>query len=117
MTEVPKPSGLARHGGCWFAADGGQVQIRVDIETGFRPPRRAHPAVRVTELDALAAHLERHGAPVVWCVSRLGQRRFYTQDPVGNRLEFLETIEPADIAGPLAPVGPIGPAASVASVS
>ncbi|MGD3106133.1 VOC family protein [Streptomyces sp. YGL11-2] len=117
MTEVPKPSGLARHGGCWFEADGGQVQIRVDVETGFRPPRRAHPAVRVTELDALAAHLERHGAPVVWCVSRLGQRRFYTQDPVGNRLEFLETIEPAGLAEPPAPAGPVVPAVSIASIA
>ncbi len=92
MTEIPRPPGLARRGGCWFAAEGGQVEIHVGIESGFRPPRKAHPAVRVTGLDALAARLEEHGAPVVWTVTLSGHRRFYTQDPVGNRLEFLETL-------------------------
>ncbi|MFJ8311651.1 MULTISPECIES: VOC family protein [unclassified Streptomyces] len=90
MTEIPQPSGLARRGGCWFAADGGQVQIHVGIEDGFHPPRKAHPAVRVTDLDELATRLEQHGAPVVWNVSLPSYRRFYTQDPVGNRLEFLQ---------------------------
>ncbi|MFI6474866.1 glyoxalase [Streptomyces sp. NPDC050516] len=93
MTEIPKPAGLARRGGCWFAAaDGGRLEIHVGIEDGFRPPRKAHPAVRVTGLDALAARLEQHGAPVVWGVSLPTHRRFYTQDPVGNRLEFLEPM-------------------------
>ncbi|MFI6054494.1 glyoxalase [Streptomyces violascens] len=94
MTEIPKPAGLARRGGCWFAAsDGGRLEIHVGIEDGFRPPRKAHPAVRVTGLDALAARLEQHGAPVVWGVSLPTHRRFYTQDPVGNRLEFLEPLQ------------------------
>ncbi|WP_189971138.1 VOC family protein [Streptomyces violascens] len=93
MTEIPKPAGLTRRGGCWFAAaDGGRLEIHVGIEDGFRPPRKAHPAVRVTGLDALAARLEQHGAPVVWGVSLPTHRRFYTQDPVGNRLEFLEPL-------------------------
>jgi hypothetical protein len=90
MTEIPQPPGLARRGGCWFVADGGQVQIHVGIEDGFHPPRKAHPGVRVTDLDELAVRLEQHGAPVVWNVSLPSHRRFYTQDPVGNRLEFLQ---------------------------
>ncbi|MBD0748075.1 VOC family protein [Streptomyces sp. CBMA152] len=93
MTEIPQPAGVARRGGCWFAAaDGGRLEIHVGIEDGYRPPRKAHPAVRVTGLDALAARLEQHGAPVIWNVSLPTCRRFYTQDPVGNRLEFLEPL-------------------------
>jgi hypothetical protein len=92
MSEIPIPPGLARRDGCWFAADSGGVEIHVSIESGFRPSRKAHPAVRVTGLDALAARLEEHGAPVVWGVSLPSHRRFYTQDPVGNRLEFLEPL-------------------------
>lgn len=90
MTEIPKPPVLAHRGGCWFATPGGQVHIHVGVEDGYRPPRQAHPAVRVTDLDALAARLEQHGAPVVWAVSLPEHRRFYTQDPVGNRIEFLQ---------------------------
>ncbi|GGU97752.1 glyoxalase [Streptomyces albospinus] len=92
MTEIPKPPVLARRGGCWFTGDGGQVQIHVGVEDGFRPPRRAHPAVRVTDLDEPAARLEQHGAPVAWGISLPGHRRFFTQDPVGNRLEFLQPL-------------------------
>ncbi|MBD0741290.1 VOC family protein [Streptomyces sp. CBMA152] len=93
MIEIPRPPGPARRGGCWFAAaDGGRLEIHVGIEDGYRPPRKAHPAVRVTGLDALATRLERHGAPVVWNASLPTHRRFYTQDPVGNRLEFLEPL-------------------------
>ncbi|MGD3111566.1 glyoxalase [Streptomyces sp. YGL11-2] len=92
MTEVPKPAGLAHKGGCWFAADGGRMQIHVGIEHDFRPPRKAHPAVRVTDLDRLATRLEQYGAPVMWNVSLPSHRRFHTQDPVGNRLEFLQPL-------------------------
>ncbi|MYT33160.1 MULTISPECIES: hypothetical protein [unclassified Streptomyces] len=93
MTEIPRPPGVARRGGCWFAAaDGGRLEIHIGIEDGYRPPRKAHPAIKVTGLDALAARLETHGAPVVWNVSVRGHRRFHTTDPVGNRLEFLEPL-------------------------
>ncbi|MER6378869.1 VOC family protein [Streptomyces sp. NPDC001250] len=93
MTEIPQPAAAARLGGCWFAAaDGGRLEIHVGIEDGFRPPRRSHPAVRVTGLDQLAARLQAHGAPVVWTTSLPTHRRFYTQDPVGNRLEFREPL-------------------------
>lgn len=34
--------------------------------------------------------LEARGATVVWDDNLPGHRRFYSEDPVGNRLEFLE---------------------------
>ncbi|MFI2379575.1 VOC family protein [Streptomyces sp. NPDC018964] len=88
MTEVPKPAALAARGGCWFEA--GDVRLHLGIEDGFRPARKAHPGLEVTGIEAYAARLAAHGAPVTWDDNLPGRRRFYSEDPVGNRLEFLE---------------------------
>ena len=88
MTERPKPPALAANGGCWFQA--GAVQLHLGIEEDFRPAKKAHPGLRVTGIEALAARLEAHGAHVTWDSGLPGHRRFYSSDPVGNRLEFLE---------------------------
>ncbi|MFE2095496.1 VOC family protein [Streptomyces sp. PTD9-10] len=96
MTEIPKPPVLAARGGCWFRA--GTVQLHLGIEQatteggtcGFRPAKKAHPGLRVTDIEAYAARLTAEGAPVTWDDSLPGHRRFYSEDPVGNRLEFLE---------------------------
>ncbi|ALV35240.1 VOC family protein [Streptomyces sp. CdTB01] len=88
MTEIPKPPVLAARGGCWFQA--GAVQLHLGVEENFRPARKAHPGLRVTGIDAYAARLEAKGAQVVWDGNLPGHRRFYSEDPVGNRLEFLE---------------------------
>ncbi|MEV7446948.1 VOC family protein [Streptomyces sp. NPDC056257] len=94
MTEIPKPPVLAARGGCWFAA--GPVQLHLGIEADFRPARKAHPGLRVTGIEAYANRLEERGAKVVWDDDLPGHRRFYSEDPVGNRLEFLEehALEP-----------------------
>jgi predicted enzyme related to lactoylglutathione lyase len=44
----------------------------------------------VTAIEAYAARLAAHGAQVTWDENLPGHRRFYSEDPVGNRLEFLE---------------------------
>ncbi|WP_406304636.1 glyoxalase [Streptomyces sp. NBC_00885] len=98
MTEIPKPPVLAARGGVWFlgapptpkAVGEGAVQLHLGIETDFRPAKKAHPGLRVTRIEAYAARLQEHGAKVIWDDSRPGHRRFYSEDPVGNRLEFLE---------------------------
>ncbi|GAP46724.1 VOC family protein [Streptomyces azureus] len=90
MTETPKPPPLARRGGCWFQA--GAVQLRLGTEEDFRAAKKARPGLRVTGIDAYAARLEAHGAPVTWDSALPGHKRFYSQDPVGNRLEFLEPL-------------------------
>ncbi|MEU5363428.1 VOC family protein [Streptomyces sp. NPDC005925] len=89
MTEIPKPAALAARGGCWFGA--GIARLHLGIETeGFRPVKKAHPGLRVTGIEAYAARLRTRGAPVTWDDELPGHRRFYSEDPVGNRLEFLE---------------------------
>ncbi|MER7726486.1 VOC family protein [Streptomyces sp. NPDC096323] len=88
MTEIPKPPVLAARGGCWFRA--GPVQLHLGVEADFRPARKAHPGLRVRNIEAYAARLTEHGAEVRWDGDLPGHRRFFSHDPVGNRLEFLE---------------------------
>ncbi|MGW7101168.1 VOC family protein [Streptomyces sp. NPDC054838] len=88
MTELPKPPALAARGGCWFAA--GPVRLHVGMEEDFRPARKAHPGLRVTGIEDYARRLAEHGADVHWDADLPGHKRFYSHDPVGNRLEFLE---------------------------
>jgi len=89
LAEVEKPAALRGCGGVWFAL--GDRQLHVGVEADFEPARKAHPALRVTaaELDDLAARLAAAGAPVLWDDGLPGVRRFYSEDPWGNRIEFL----------------------------
>ncbi|WP_432195667.1 glyoxalase [Streptomyces sp. bgisy027] len=90
MTEIPKPPALAARGGCWFRAGG--VQLHLGIEKDFRPADKAHPGLRVAGIERYGARLRAQGARVEWDENLPGHRRFYSQDPVGNRLEFLEPL-------------------------
>jgi catechol 2,3-dioxygenase-like lactoylglutathione lyase family enzyme len=90
LKEVEKPSALRGRGGVWFAL--GPQQLHVGVEEGFTPAAKAHPALAVGagEIGALAERLQAGGAVVLWDDSLPGTRRFYSQDPWGNRIEFLE---------------------------
>jgi len=89
--ELAKPPALAVRGGCWFGAHG--IELHLGVEHDFRPARKAHPGLLVHDLDAWADRLRGAGAPVLFDDGFPGMRRFYTEDPHGNRLEFLEPIE------------------------
>jgi catechol 2,3-dioxygenase-like lactoylglutathione lyase family enzyme len=84
LTEIEKPGPLRAQGGVWFAEG-----IHVSGEDGFTAPRRAHPALRVDDVDQLAETLAAAGWPVQWDERWPGVRRFYTRDPFGNRVELL----------------------------
>ena len=89
MAEVAKPPELAARGGLWVRADG--LELHLGVEADFRPARKAHPGIRVADLDGLAAHLASHGVEVDWDRTLFpGHRRCYAADPVGNRLEFIQ---------------------------
>ncbi|MFB7125460.1 VOC family protein [Kitasatospora sp. NPDC056273] len=94
MAELPKPGPLTGRGGCWFAADGGRVRLYLGVEERFRPSTKAHLGLAVCEIDDFAHRLAELGAHVVWDDSLPPQRRFYTTDPVGNLLEFVEAAAP-----------------------
>jgi len=89
--EVAKPPVLAARGGCWFRGHG--IELHLGAEQDFRPARKAHPGLLVHDLDAWAGRLRAAGAPVLFDEDFPGMRRFYSEDPHGNRLEFLEPID------------------------
>ncbi|MDX6327722.1 MAG: hypothetical protein QOI83_105 [Streptomycetaceae bacterium] len=90
MTELRKPPVLAAHGGCWFAS--GAAQLHIGIEDDFRPAKKAHPGIRVDNIHPFAKRLTERGAKVVWDYDLPGHERFFSEDPVGNRLEFLQPV-------------------------
>ena len=94
MTELAKPGVLAQRGGCWFAGgEGASVQIHCGVEKDFRPAQKAHPAVMVIGIDELAGRIEAGGGMVAWDDDLEGMRRFFCNDPFGNRLEFIGSLE------------------------
>jgi hypothetical protein len=65
------------------------------VEEDFRPARKAHPGLLVDDIDDWATRLKLAGYPVAFDDDFPGMRRFYSQDPHGNRLEFLEPLRDA----------------------
>lgn len=89
FVELDKPEVLRARGGAWFR--NGSVEIHLGIETPFSPALKAHPGLATDEIDRVAGALAAIGAPVVWDDTIPNRRRFFTADPVGNRIEILET--------------------------
>jgi catechol 2,3-dioxygenase-like lactoylglutathione lyase family enzyme len=91
IPEVPKPPHLAARGGCWFEI--GDLKVHLGVEADFRPARKAHPALLVRDLPALAATLRDAGVDLVDDEPLEGYDRIYASDPFGNRLELLEPVD------------------------
>jgi catechol 2,3-dioxygenase-like lactoylglutathione lyase family enzyme len=89
MIEIDKPPALAGRGGAWFRA--GAVELHLGVEENFRPSRKGHPGMLVTDLDDVVRRLVEVGQTVCWDADFTGFRRVYANDPFGNRLEFLES--------------------------
>ncbi|SDO03428.1 hypothetical protein SAMN04487897_107145 [Paenibacillus sp. yr247] len=89
-TEIPKPENLRKRGGVWFKC--GTHQVHIGVQKDFIPATKAHPAFHVHHLDELRNYLESNNLPVIHDDARVeeGVKRFYLNDPFGNRLEFLE---------------------------
>ncbi len=89
LTEIRKPASLSDRGGVWFEI--GWQQLHIGTEEPFTPARKAHPALRVAadDMESLAARLSDAGVELAWDDAIPDTRRFYAQDPWGNRLEFV----------------------------
>lgn len=87
MPEIEKPAPLQGRGGFWVMA--GAMQVHFGVDPDFKAAGKAHPAFRVTDLDALAQDLDKAGHIVKWDTSLPDIRRFFTADPVGNRVELI----------------------------
>lgn len=90
MREIEKPPELKKRGGVWFEFNG--QQLHIGVEDNPVPQKKAHPAFVVAELDALRARLENAGYETRADELFIGYKRFYVQDPFGNRIELVESL-------------------------
>lgn len=89
LKRLAKPGGTDDPRGAWF--DAGNVQLHLGAQPhAFVPARKAHVGFVVDELAAIAAALEAAGLPVKAGSDLPGFRRIFSEDPAGNRLEFLQ---------------------------
>jgi catechol 2,3-dioxygenase-like lactoylglutathione lyase family enzyme len=88
LDEMEKPEPLRTRGGCWFRC--GLHQVHIGVDPDFRPAKKAHPAFAIVNFEALRTSLLASGFEVADDDSLSGVRRFYTADPWGNRIEFIE---------------------------
>ena len=93
FSEVAKPPHLAARGGCWF--EHGALKLHLGVEDDFRPARKAHPALIVDDLGALAADLLRLGYRMADDQPPEGYDRIFVDDPFGNRIELMQPWNPA----------------------
>jgi catechol 2,3-dioxygenase-like lactoylglutathione lyase family enzyme len=89
LREIEKPEPLRSRGGVWFEC--GPQQLHLGVEDPFAPARKAHPALRVESPAALKELAERLGE-VRWDEDLPGFKRFYVDDPFGNRIELLAAV-------------------------
>ncbi len=88
LQEIEKPEALRLRGGCWFRI--GSRQLHIGVDAAFRPATKAHIAFAVADIDAAHDAFKKSGVACIWDEAIDGIRRFYANDPWGNRLEFTE---------------------------
>ncbi|MNW17564.1 Glyoxalase-like domain protein [compost metagenome] len=68
--------------------------MHIGVQKDFVPATKAHPAFQVHQIDALRAYLLQNHIQVMDDTARAdeGVKRFYVQDPFGNRIEFIEWL-------------------------
>jgi catechol 2,3-dioxygenase-like lactoylglutathione lyase family enzyme len=88
LPEIQKPASLRARGGCWFQC--GEQQLHIGVDASFQPAKKAHPAFAVSDLEKLRKSLLAHAVKITEDDSLPEAKRFFAEDPWGNRLEFLE---------------------------
>jgi catechol-2,3-dioxygenase len=88
LPEIPKPAEQSGRGGCWFEL--GEHQLHIGVDPDFRPARKAHVAIAVADLEQLRRRLIEAGHEVQGDVPLAGRERFFSSDPFGNRVEFID---------------------------
>ncbi len=87
LPRVPKPPELAVRGGCWFEL--GPAKVHLGVEEEFRPARKAHPGLLVSDVERLCRRLDASGYATRRTEDVPGRPQWYVDDPFGNRIELL----------------------------
>ena len=87
MIEDERPSSLDNREGAWFRK--GHCIIHVGVDLNFIPQKKAHVAIIVDDIDSFAGNLSDNGYEVRWNESIDVVKRFFTDDPFGNRIEII----------------------------
>ncbi len=89
LRRIAKPGATGEARGAWFEA--GNTQFHLGIQKqGFVAARKAHVGFVVDNLDALTECLQAANLPVAAGSDLPGVRRVFSEDPAGNRIEFLQ---------------------------
>lgn len=89
LREIAKPESVRSRGGVWFEAGGLDVHLSLEEQRGPADVRR-HFGLECENVDELRARFDaagvrtEDGRPAAW-------RRFFVNDPFGNRIEIHET--------------------------
>jgi catechol 2,3-dioxygenase-like lactoylglutathione lyase family enzyme len=89
LREVAKPAQLMERGGCWFVGPGGTA-IHLGVDQRFIAAKKAHPCLIVAHLEGARTALAAADVRIAEDGSGVGLRRFYVEDPFGNRIELVE---------------------------
>jgi catechol 2,3-dioxygenase-like lactoylglutathione lyase family enzyme len=93
LSEIPKPDSLQGRGGFWLQI--GNQQLHIGTEDGVeRKATKAHLAYEVKDLAKWRQRLQENGIQIFDGVPIPGFARFECRDPFGNRLEFIQPLEP-----------------------
>ena len=90
LQEIPKLGETRKSGGLWFQAN--NIEIHIGIEKNFLPAKKAHIALcgsSIEQITRLANLLQNQQYPVRWDHKIPSIKRFFTEDPFGNRIEIL----------------------------
>lgn len=88
LKEIPKPAPIAMRGGAWFEV--GDLQLHFGVDPDFRAAKKAHVAFDVADYEALVTRCRAAGHEPSFDTSLPQLRRFFIDDPFGNRLELID---------------------------
>ena len=92
LREVPKPPELSPRGGCWFIGAGGTA-VHLGVDQRFMAAKKGHPCLIVADIGGARRALETAGSRVLDDDAGISIRRFYVDDPFGNRIELVEATD------------------------